>query len=233
MSQYFWHASLNGKWVVLQYRTDVDAHRVVAECDSEERAAFYAQMDNERNDIRVEKDGEKFTDLGRKEIKQVATRIGVNEGSEQIKADLAALFEEFPEGFTVALVQQRYRYTYNSALEILRHLHGIGAGQFVYKNGTCGAKIFVANDVEVVAAELTFRQRAVLGAMKERSDRYNLCSMTANEIAVASQSPFGSVPATLYALQKKGKIALAKPAGAHGPATYQVIEATSANQGLQ
>lgn len=228
-TEYYWHAKLpSGDWAVLWYKPDINAHQVVAVSQSEVRAEHYAAMENDLlrgSKLHLKPDTATYQTPREKTLPlDDQARIGLREGSDAVLSDLPKLFEEFPQGFNTDIIRERYGYTYNSALEILRFLHATGSGRFIHKSGKGGAKIFVAPDSPITETELTASQEAALKVLKHSADRYGLSSPRLIDIAARGELPTGSVPAVLMALEKKGLIMLAKPGGHHGPATYQISD---------
>ena len=74
-----------------------------------------------------------------------------------------------------------------------------------------------------VAAELSARQSAVLGALRAKMDENGQVAARAVTLAEAAQIPLGSLHSVLQSLEKKQLIKTARAGSARAPAVYQVL----------
>lgn len=144
----------------------------------------------------------------------------------KIKDDLPSLFQKYRHGITTRHIREEYDAPYDRCCQVLRWLENQGLGQYVFANGSCGAKILLSPDVVTEKRELTENQVRVIGALKQHADRHGLVCLSITVIADSSSVPAGSIPSILIALEKKDYLMLAKPGGGTGggPATYQLTE---------
>jgi hypothetical protein len=74
-----------------------------------------------------------------------------------------------------------------------------------------------------VAAELSARQSAVLGALHAKMDENGQVAAKAAVLAEAASIPLGSLHSVLQSLEKKQLIKTARAGSARAPAVYQVL----------
>ena len=74
-----------------------------------------------------------------------------------------------------------------------------------------------------VAAELSARQSAVLGALRAKMDENGQVAAKAAVLAEAASIPLGSLHSVLQSLEKKQLIKTARAGSARAPAVYQVL----------
>ena len=79
----------------------------------------------------------------------------------------------------------------------------------------------------VAAAELSARQRAVLGALRAKMDANKQVEAKSAVLAEAANVPLGSLHSILQSLEKKGLIKNTRAGSARAPAVYQVLQRTA------
>jgi uncharacterized membrane protein len=77
------------------------------------------------------------------------------------------------------------------------------------------------------AAELSARQRAVLGALRAKMGANKQVEAKAAVLAEAANVPLGSLHSILQSLEKKGLIKATRAGSARAPAAYQVLQRTA------
>jgi hypothetical protein len=75
--------------------------------------------------------------------------------------------------------------------------------------------------------ELSARQRAVLGALRAKTDANKQVDAKAAVLAEAAKVPLGSLHSILQSLEKKGLIKATRAGSARAPAAYQVLQRTA------
>lgn len=237
----FWHTQLpDGQWAVLWSHPALgDWNCVVARFTSEDRAETYCNCENDcleptenRADVAAPELPELIAPPSRLARLPAPKRSMLQEYSDRLQSELSELFATYPDGVRTSHLMERYGSSYAAAVEAMKWLHHNGQGQWVYRQGMGGAKVLLPPDAEVNASDLTERQDRVFEAMRDMADEHGCVTEPYIAISAKASVSLGSVPAILYALESKGYLMLAKPAGRNGtsPAVYQIIAETEAKQ---
>ena len=144
----------------------------------------------------------------------------------KVRNDLPDLFARYPDGITTRNIMDDYDAPYERVCQLLRFLESAELGRYVYVHGKGGPKIFIKPDAEYTSKKLSDQQQAVLHAMLRAADSYGIVSRSHRRIATDAHVSPGSISMLQLALEKKGFLMLAKPAGGSGgePATYQITD---------
>ena len=234
---HYWVAQTpDQRWAVLwSHSNHPNWHYMVASFAEQDRATDYALVENDCIDFGTEEDG----NLNPVPVGQLPpppppygeARLPSTEPTsvsypwrETVARDLEKLFSEFPEGFGVHVIQERYGMTYLSATDLMRWAHDQKLALWVYENGHSGRKVCRRPNSPIPIDPLSKKQRQVLEALERLSDQHGIVSETNTRLAREaglSANGFGSI---LYALECRKFLMLAKPSHDGRPATYQILK---------